>query len=53
MCLLSMRVMLANENGHLETEDPFQDLHLYHGLSMSDGKTENVFSTVVCKMQLL
>lgn len=42
--------MLANENGHLETEDPFQDLHLYHGLSVSDGENEDVFSTVGCKM---
>jgi hypothetical protein len=45
-----MTVMLANENAHLETEDPFQDLHLYRGLSVSDGETENVFGTEGCKM---
>ena len=47
---LSMKVMLANENGHLVTEDPFQNLQLYHGRSVSDGENENVFSTVGCKM---
>jgi hypothetical protein len=42
--------MLASENGHIETEDPFQDLHLYYGVSVSDGESENVFSTVEAKM---
>jgi hypothetical protein len=45
-----MRVTLANESGHLETEDPFQDLQLYDGLSVSYGENENVFGTVGCKM---
>ena len=50
---LSVRVTLANENGHLVTEDPFQDLQPYHGRSVSDGENENVFITVGCKMLLL
>jgi hypothetical protein len=45
-----MKVMLTNENGHSETEGPFQDLHLYYGVSVSDGENENVFSTVEGKM---
>lgn len=32
----------SNDNGHLETKDPFQDLHLYHGVSVSDDENESV-----------
>lgn len=29
--------MQANDDQHLETEGPFQDLHLYPGVSMCGG----------------